>query len=107
LSSSIFPTYIWIGPFKSRAIPRQQVNVIAATGTPAGLPAKGGAHPIATRAEQAAVRAAGISWDAYDRFMRMYSEGMESAMYGRDKGRGQTVELSPNLGDGRVQAAAA
>jgi hypothetical protein len=25
-------------------------------------------HPIATRAEQAAVRAAGISWDAYDRF---------------------------------------
>jgi hypothetical protein len=30
------------------------------------------AHQIATRAEQAAVRAAGISWDAYDRFMRMY-----------------------------------
>jgi hypothetical protein len=30
------------------------------------------AHQIATRAEQAAVRAAGISWDAYDRFMRKY-----------------------------------
>jgi hypothetical protein len=30
------------------------------------------AHQIATRAEQAAVRAAGISWGAYDRFMRMY-----------------------------------
>jgi hypothetical protein len=30
------------------------------------------AHQIATRAEQAAVRAAGISWDAYDRFMRIY-----------------------------------
>ena len=30
------------------------------------------AHQIATRAEQAAVRAAGISWDAYDRFMRTY-----------------------------------
>jgi hypothetical protein len=30
------------------------------------------AHQIATRAEQAAVRAAGLSWDAYDRFMRMY-----------------------------------
>jgi hypothetical protein len=30
------------------------------------------AHQIATRAEQAAVRAAGISWEAYDRFMRTY-----------------------------------
>lgn len=30
------------------------------------------AHQIATRAEQAAVRAAGITWDAYDRFMRTY-----------------------------------
>jgi len=29
------------------------------------------AHQIATRAEQAAVRASGISWHAYDRFMRM------------------------------------
>jgi hypothetical protein len=28
------------------------------------------AHQIATRAEQAAVRAAGISWRAYDRFMQ-------------------------------------
>src|SRR4029077_2002636 len=28
------------------------------------------AHQIATRAEQAAVRAAGISWSAYDRFMQ-------------------------------------
>jgi hypothetical protein len=30
------------------------------------------AHQIATRAEQAAVRAAGISWEAYDQFMRLY-----------------------------------
>ena len=30
------------------------------------------AHQIATRAEQAAVRAAGITWDAYDRFMRIH-----------------------------------
>jgi hypothetical protein len=30
------------------------------------------AHQIATRAEQAAVRAAGISWGVYDRFMRKY-----------------------------------
>jgi hypothetical protein len=30
------------------------------------------AHQIATRAEQAAVRAAGISWGGYDRFMRRY-----------------------------------
>ena len=30
------------------------------------------AHQIATRAEQAAVRAAGISWEAYDQFMRRY-----------------------------------
>lgn len=30
------------------------------------------AHQIATRAEQAAVRASGVSWRAYDRFMRVY-----------------------------------
>jgi hypothetical protein len=30
------------------------------------------AHQIATRAEQAAVRAAGISWHAYDRFMQQH-----------------------------------
>ncbi len=30
------------------------------------------AHQIATRAEQAAVRAAGISWRHYDRFMQKY-----------------------------------
>jgi hypothetical protein len=30
------------------------------------------AHQIATRAEQAAVRAAGIEWRAYDRFMQRY-----------------------------------
>ena len=30
------------------------------------------AHQIATRAEQAAVRAAGVSWHAYDRFMQKY-----------------------------------
>jgi hypothetical protein len=30
------------------------------------------AHQIATRAEQAAVRAAGISWKVYDRFMQKY-----------------------------------
>jgi hypothetical protein len=30
------------------------------------------AHQIATRAEQAAVRASGVSWQAYDRFMRSY-----------------------------------
>jgi hypothetical protein len=30
------------------------------------------AHQIATRAEQAAVRAAGIDWRAYDRFMQKY-----------------------------------
>jgi hypothetical protein len=30
------------------------------------------AHQIATRAEQAAVRAAGVSWHAYDNFMQKY-----------------------------------
>ena len=30
------------------------------------------AHQIATRAEQAAVRAAGIEWRVYDRFMQKY-----------------------------------
>src|SRR5262249_22999675 len=30
------------------------------------------AHQIATRAEQAAVRAAGIRWQDYDRFMQKY-----------------------------------
>jgi len=30
------------------------------------------AHQIATRAEEAAVRAAGIEWEAYDRFMQKY-----------------------------------
>jgi hypothetical protein len=30
------------------------------------------AHQIATRAEQAAVRAAGVSWEAYDAFMQKY-----------------------------------
>jgi len=30
------------------------------------------AHQIASRAEQAAVRAAGISWSAYDDFMQKY-----------------------------------
>jgi hypothetical protein len=30
------------------------------------------AHQIATRAEQAAVRAAGVTWRDYDRFMRKY-----------------------------------
>ena len=30
------------------------------------------AHQIATRAEQAAVRAAGVPWRAYDRFMQKY-----------------------------------
>ena len=30
------------------------------------------AHQIATRAEEAAVRAAGVSWRAYDRFMQKY-----------------------------------
>lgn len=34
------------------------------------------AHQIATRAEQAAVRAAGISWHAYDRFMQKYVKRM-------------------------------
>jgi hypothetical protein len=30
------------------------------------------AHQIATRAEEAAVRAAGVEWHAYDRFMQKY-----------------------------------
>ena len=30
------------------------------------------AHQIATRAEQAAVRAAGVNWSDYDRFMQKY-----------------------------------
>jgi hypothetical protein len=30
------------------------------------------AHQIATRAEEAAVRAAGVEWSAYDRFMQKY-----------------------------------
>jgi hypothetical protein len=34
------------------------------------------AHQIATRAEEAAVRAAGISWRAYDRFMQKYVKKM-------------------------------
>src|SRR5580658_3160278 len=34
------------------------------------------AHQIATRAEQAAVRAAGVSWRAYDRFMQKFVKRM-------------------------------
>src|SRR5580693_8083353 len=34
------------------------------------------AHQIATRAEEAAVRAAGISWRDYDRFMQKYVKKM-------------------------------
>ena len=34
------------------------------------------AHQIATRAEEAAVRADGISWRAYDRFMQKYVKDM-------------------------------
>lgn len=34
------------------------------------------AHQIATRAEQAAVRAVGVSWHAYDRFMQRYVKGI-------------------------------
>ena len=41
------------------------------------------AHQIATRAEQAAVRAAGISWDAYDRFMRMYVKSIGDERLGK------------------------
>ena len=41
------------------------------------------AHQIATRAEQAAVRAAGISWDAYDRFMRMYVKSIGDKRLGK------------------------
>ena len=38
------------------------------------------AHQIATRAEQAAVRASGVSWHAYDKFMQKFvkSSGNES-----------------------------
>ena len=35
------------------------------------------AHQIATRAEEAAVRAAGISWREYDRFMQKYVKTMD------------------------------
>jgi hypothetical protein len=41
------------------------------------------AHQIATRAEQAAVRAAGISWDAYDRFMRAYVKSIGDKRLGK------------------------
>ena len=41
------------------------------------------AHQIATRAEQAAVRAAGISWGAYDRFMRTHVKSMGDQRLGR------------------------
>jgi hypothetical protein len=41
------------------------------------------AHQIATRAEQAAVRAAGISWDAYDRFMRIYVKSIGDKRLGK------------------------
>jgi hypothetical protein len=41
------------------------------------------AHQIATRAEQAAVRAAGISWDAYDRFMRTYVKSIGDKRLGK------------------------
>jgi hypothetical protein len=37
------------------------------------------AHQIATRAEQAAVRASGVSWHAYDRFMRMWVKSIGDA----------------------------
>jgi hypothetical protein len=41
------------------------------------------AHLIATRAEQAAVRAAEISWDAYDQFMRMHVKSIGDKHLGR------------------------
>ena len=41
------------------------------------------AHQIATRAEQAAVRAAGISWDAYDEFMRTYVKSIGDKSLGK------------------------
>lgn len=50
------------------------------------------AHQIATRAEQAAVRAAGIPWEAYDRFMRRYVKSIG------DKGLGKVprdLDLKP------------
>ena len=37
------------------------------------------AHQIATRAEEAAVRADGVSWRAYDRFMQQYVKQMGDA----------------------------
>jgi hypothetical protein len=37
------------------------------------------AHQIATRAEQAAVRASGLSWHAYDKFMQTYVKRMGDA----------------------------
>ena len=37
------------------------------------------AHQIATRAEQAAVRASGVSWDAYDKFMKKYVRAATTA----------------------------
>ena len=47
------------------------------------------AHQIATRAEQAAVRAAGISWDAYDRFMRIYVKSIGDERLGNARSRSQ------------------
>src|SRR6188472_107900 len=41
------------------------------------------AHQIATRAEQAAVRASGLTWDAYDRFMRMYVKSIGDKRLGK------------------------
>jgi hypothetical protein len=52
------------------------------------------AHQIATRAEQAAVRAAGISWDAYDRFMRMYVKSIGDKRLARSR----AISISSHIG---------
>ena len=41
------------------------------------------AHQIATRAEQAAVRASGVSWDAYDKFMKKYVKSSDDGSLSR------------------------
>lgn len=52
------------------------------------------AHQIATRTEQAAVRAAGISWDAYDRFMRIYVKSIGDKRLGKVP---RDLDLKPYL----------
>jgi hypothetical protein len=51
------------------------------------------AHQIATRAEQAAVRAVGINWRDYDRFMQKYVKRIGDERLTRGAGRSRHQAL--------------